>query len=150
MKLACVWIYFSANSLFALPTSQNYVFLYDHSGDGPVAGHSTVSGALIDLISKSCPFSSMTHENSHQIDEESCRYEDKLEDFREFLTDHIHVALTKGFDDDTKRVAEYKHFFCLPTLGQWIEGFKKLSTELFSIDSKVSDNISFDIIHLLG
>lgn len=63
-------------------------------------------------------------------------YYDMVDKFSEFILQHVKVALTKGFDDDSKRVADYKHFFVLPTIRQWVVGFKIIYGALFGPESK--------------
>ena len=70
-------------------------------------------------------------------------YRDLVEDFREFITAHTQLAHEKGFDDDSKHVAEHKHFFVMPTFTMWRKAFEALQN--YFVRENHSDRRAIDV-----
>ncbi|CAG7698435.1 unnamed protein product [Allacma fusca] len=162
----------SANSLFAIPSTQEYVFIYDEGvqepemSDDPARrlAHITssfcekMSVALSDptmseyknisKLSFASTFPTVYSTNaSKPICDQLRTYRDTLEDFRDFITSHSRLAHKSGFDDDSKHVAEHKHFFVLPTFSMWRKAFSALFT--YFIQETHSDFRARDALSLM-
>ncbi|ODN03335.1 Protein SMG8 [Orchesella cincta] len=135
----------SANSLFAVPASDDFVYVFDKSAQNSYSVSQSLAYTYIDLISTTCKkhaqkistTPSRTSSNtalpvkmSFRTEHDTLTYADSVNTFRNFLIEHISLALDRGFDDDYRRVSGNKHFFVRPTLGQWEAAFAKLHRHL--------------------
>jgi len=71
--------------------------------------------------------SGISVKNPFRSDPELITYSDTMYKFKDFIMTHTRVAHEKGFEDDSKRVAGYRHFFVVPTIQQWESAFLALS-----------------------
>src|SRR5665811_911374 len=134
----------SANSLFAIPSDDEYIFLYEKSAQNSSYQDEPLTSTYLEIINQAClnvknsnkqttgvlahrSSSGSSIKNSFRLDPKAITYNDILKKFKAFLLTHTRMALTKGFDDDSRRVAEYKHFFVTPTFNQWKSAFQALS-----------------------
>ncbi|CAL8143601.1 unnamed protein product [Orchesella dallaii] len=135
----------SANSLFAVPANDDFIYVFDKSAQNSYSVSQSLAYTYIDLISTTCKkhaqkistTPSRTSSNtalpvkmSFRSEHDTLTYADSVNTFRSFILEHISLALDRGFDDDYRRVSGSKHFFVRPTLGQWEAAFAKLHRHL--------------------
>ncbi|XP_039282793.1 protein SMG8 [Nilaparvata lugens] len=119
-----------ANSLFAIPANQEFVFIEMGNKENQ-DWHSYLLESMIDLC---------LHPNQSAGDQSNCSpstYEytaaGRMEgdpnpdySFKKFLMQHVNLALKKGFDDNVGRHVPNSNHFVVPTLGSWFEVADKL------------------------
>jgi hypothetical protein len=141
---------YSSQSLFAIPaTQEHFIFLYDK--DVPDGGCENNAYTFSHFIQQFCsnanqgksfgglvlpspsasPSSSKTLLLTPQV-QQPVSHRDFVAGFRNFLLKHVKLALNtpQGFDDNSSQAGENKHFFVLPTWGEWKEAYEKLSSYL--------------------
>jgi hypothetical protein len=130
-----VLFYFSANSLFAVPAQDEFVFLEskDYNRASLEDPRSTVSSDVVYQACSRNPSSQLklAHRSTSGIgtrqlyrsEPDATTYSNTVSKFKKFLLHHIQLAQRKGFEDDSRRVAEHKHFFVRPTFDQWKSAF---------------------------
>lgn len=151
----------SANSLFAVPASDDFIYIFDKSAQNTLhqqGSSSSLSYTYLELITT---YSSSTRNNkslpkplpikSHfRSNHSTLTYADQVASYRQFLQDnHLSLALNSvsGFDDDYRRVSGNKHFFVRPSLQQWISAYLKLHHFLI-IEPSGSKRITEAYIHM--
>ncbi|RZF43223.1 hypothetical protein LSTR_LSTR009027 [Laodelphax striatellus] len=114
-----------ANSLFAIPANQEFVYIEMGAKENQ-DWHSYLLESMIDLC---------LHPNQSVGDQSNCSplsYEytaagrmegDPNPDytFKKFLMQHVNLALKKGFDDNVGRHIPNSNPFVVPTVGCWFE-----------------------------
>ncbi|XP_021949486.1 protein SMG8 isoform X1 [Folsomia candida] len=150
----------SANSLFAIPSEEDYIFLFDKTAEkvscldtspqeiyketiAQACNMETTGDNLLTSLFPTCKSASGTsiqYLSGASLQGQSLypvSYHTILNQFKEFILHHTRMALEKGFDDDSRRVAEHKHFFVVPTLGEWKIGFQILYDVLLNPGNKM-------------
>lgn len=153
---------YSSNSLFAIPSEDEYIFLYDKSVQHSPYQDESLSCDYFEIIHKACSSvksssskasglpvvahrsgSGLSVKHFFRSDPEVITYNDTMYKFKDFLMTHTRVAHEKGFDDDSKRVAGYRHFFVVPTIQQWAAAFTALKDGL--LHSGISDTLALEV-----
>lgn len=137
-----------------MPSEDEYIFLFDKSAQNAKYQEISQEEVYANMLSEVCnarkskkktskslqpayrSTSGSSMKQSFRAQPMSFTYNDILHQFRKFILHHTQLALEKGFEDDSRRVAEYKHFFVVPTLGEWKIGFQVLSDVLLNPDVK--------------
>lgn len=144
----------SAKSLFALPSEDDFVFLFDRTAQNVKYTDVSLTQMYLEIISETCAGTRTNSKLSVKdttpprlntsvkqvFGFEPCgsaaTYSDVLDKFKRFVCHHAKLAHKGGFDDNRHKAAEHKHFFVVPTLGEWKLGFQVTYETLFGSDIK--------------
>ncbi|CAH0392401.1 unnamed protein product [Bemisia tabaci] len=143
---------YSANSLFAIPPNQEFVYVQtdikpSHDWSSYIVNYIT---DYCDSRKQDTKFLPPAVESNHcSFGFESLpNYEnsDAEHNILEFLTQHVNQALHEGFDDNVGRYPSYpsQNQFVLPTVKLWFQAANKLHTFLIGKDEKSAGVLKLD------